>query len=287
MGTIPHKTLRLSVTIPTWSRADTLKLSLTKILECRPAPGEILVHVDAGDEGTARMLEAEFPQVKVLRAAQRLGPGGGRNALAQAASGEWLASFDDDSYPLDADYFARAQALAGEHPKAAVLAAAVVWRGQAPASPEGRAQPARVFENCGCLIRRSAFLSTQGYLPLAQAYGMEEADLALQLLDQGWSILKAPALRVFHDAETQRHGNPETNAAHIRNTALLAFLRYPLKHWTLGLLQTLNRIRYAIQQGRLKGIGAGLLQIPVICWHFRKARRPVSSDTLRRSRRLT
>ena len=100
-------------------------------------------------------------------------------------------------------------------------------------------------------MRRDAFLVTRGYLPLHHAYGMEEADLALQFLDAGRELLYAPALRVYHDTRLEHHASEAVNAAHIRNTALLAYLRYPIPYWALGALQVLNRVRYAAHRGPL------------------------------------
>ena len=83
-------------------------------------------------------------------------------------------------------------------------------------------------------MRRDAFLQTAGYLPLRYAYGMEEVDLALQLLDRGWKIMAASELRVFHDTEMKHHSSPSVNAAQISNVGLLVFLRYPIRYWPLA-----------------------------------------------------
>lgn len=277
----------VSVIIPTWRRPSILAATLHRLLSCTPPPAEILIHVDAGDAETAPTLNHLFgTAVRVFTSDQRQGPGGGRNLLARAASHAILASFDDDSYPSEPDYFTRALALTKQHPHAAVLASSVIWRGQSPAPGSASYFPVRSFENCGCILRRDAFLQTRGYLPLIHAYGMEEADLALQLMDLNYQILFCPALRVFHDTSADRHSDPATNAAHIRNTALLAWLRYPKRYWPLGLAQTLNRTLYAIRKKRFQGICTGLASIPAACWKNCHLRHPVKPTTLRLSRSL-
>jgi GT2 family glycosyltransferase len=115
---------------------------------------------------------------------------------------------------------------------------------------------------------------------------MEEADVSLQLLDAGWSIVKTPALRVFHDSELTHHASPEVNAAHITNTALLAYLRYPFRYWPLGVAQVLNRVRYSLRRKRYDGIGSGMFKIPSIIWRHRKDRKPVKASTISHARRL-
>jgi GT2 family glycosyltransferase len=277
----------VSVIIPTWKRPQQLTKTLDKIYACSPPPSEILIHIDANDtETTETLTNVGYPALRIFIATTRQGPGGGRNLLAREAQQPLLASFDDDSYPMDPDYFSEAVRIMDAHPKAAVLTASVTWRDQVPIPTTSSIVPVRVFENCGCIMRRSVFLQSLGYLPLEQAYGMEEADLALQLLDQGHSILRCPQLRVFHDTTPHRHADPATNAAHIRNTALLAFLRYPLSYWPLGIAQTARRVVYSLKCGRYRGIISGLASIPQTCWKSRHLRKPVHGTTVRLSRSL-
>ncbi len=103
---------------------------LLKIKACNPRPDEILVHVDANQEHVAIAVRHAFPEVKLVCSEECVGPGGGRNKLIAIASNELIASFDDDSYPIDTDYFARALKLFEEFPTASILDAAVYHQGQ-------------------------------------------------------------------------------------------------------------------------------------------------------------
>lgn len=276
-----------SVIIPTYRRTDQLRDLLTRLSQSKLGPGEILVHVDAGDSETPSMLAGQFPKtVAWIQSTSTQGPGGGRNLLVQMATTPLIVSLDDDSWPMDPDFFALAVRMMEQNPKAGIVACAVNVAGAEMKSPEDRLVPVSNFENCGCVIRREAFLQTSGFLPLRHAYGMEEADLSLQILDHGWDILHSDALRVFHDTVMAHHSSPPVNAAHITNTALLAFLRYPRRDWPLGALQVLNRVRYATKVRRFAGIVTGLMAIPSACWRYRHYRKPVRPETLRRSRAL-
>ena len=278
---------KASVIIPTCGRAGILQKNLERILACSPAPGEILVQIDASDVGTATMLEKNFAgRVAWEQSEETTGPGGGRKLLIQRAKNPVVVSFDDDSWPEDGDFFARAVDRIARHPNAAVLACSVRVKGSAR---DSRAQVVRSrasFENCGCVMRREAFGQISGYVPLRYAYGMEELDVALQLLDRGWSIRYAPDLRVYHDTEMNHHPSAEGNAAQITNTALLAFLRYPASLWPLGVAQTFNRVRYALSVGRFRGIAKGLAAIPFAFWKYRGKREPVKKQTVELARRL-
>ena len=274
-----------SVVIPTFHRHEKLQGALIRIFNCKPNPKEVLVHVDAGDHEPQQLLEKFIcGRVRWVCASSTQGPGGGRNILIQMADSPWIVSFDDDSWPESPDFFKRLEKVIKANPKAGVLALPINVRGQKPTYWSDEIQQASCFENCGCAIRREAFIQTDGFLPLRHAYGMEEADVSLQLLDKGWQILNVPDLWVYHDTGMVHHASAPVNAAQITNTALLAFLRYPVKMWLLGILQTLNRVKYAISMGRFEGIMKGLWDIPFFCWKYRVARKPVKAETLELAR---
>jgi GT2 family glycosyltransferase len=275
------------VIIPTYRRDRQLAAVLQRLFSCNPAPLEVLVHVDAGDQETPKMLEQSFlGKVKWICASSSSGPGGGRNVLIKMAQTPWVVSFDDDSWPESPDFFERLGKVFAAYPNAGVLAFPINVRGQKPAHWPAEIQQASCFENCGCAIRREAFLQADGFLPLRHAYGMEEADVSLQLLDKGWQILNVPDLWVYHDTGMEHHASAPVNAAQITNTALLAFLRYPINLWPLGILQTINRVKYAISVRRFRGILKGLLDIPFACWKYRSSRKPVKAKTVQLARKL-
>jgi GT2 family glycosyltransferase len=277
----------LTIVIPTFARGSQLAEMLDRLLKTARISARILVHVDAGDNETPNILEKDFHgAVEWVCASSTKGPGGGRNVLIEMAQTPWVVSFDDDSWPETPDFFDCLEQLISQNPKAGVLAFPTNVRGQKPAHLPSTIQKASCFENCGCAIRCEAFMQTRGFLPLRHAYGMEEADVSLQLLDKGWDILNVPDLWVYHDTGMEHHASPQVNAAQITNTALLAFLRYPVSYWPLGILQVTNRVKYAISVGRYRGILKGLWDIPGACWKYRKERQPVKRETIALARAL-
>jgi GT2 family glycosyltransferase len=278
----------VSALIPTYNRIDKLEQCLQTILSCDPLPSEIIIHIDGGDYETEPFLISQnYPLVSWISSSTTQGPGGGRNKLIKEAKFTILAGFDDDSWPLDKDYFKIAAETFALYPQASVINCQEIRPDDLSRPPRNnQIKEVNCFQNCACLIRREAFLQTSGYLPLRYAYGMEEADVALQFLDHGWQILESFNLRVFHDTQLTHHNNPSINAAHIANIALLAYLRYPFNYCPLGILQVLNRIRYAASVGRWNGISQGLWEIPHLLWHYRHQRHPVQINTLALSRKL-
>lgn len=277
----------ISVVIPTWRRTDQLLPTLGKLLECDPVPDEILVHVDAGDrESASAMREAYGDSVGIIESISTQGPGGGRNLLITRARNPYFASFDDDSWPLRRDYFMRATRLLDSHPEAAVVTATILYGMDDSSAGDDSSRRVSSFEGCGHVGRCQAFREIPGYVPLRYAYGMEEADVALQLMDLGWEIRKSGSLRVYHDTELTHHASPALNAAQITNMALKAYLRYPVRYWPYGVLQVLNRVKYSLQSGRYRGIVSGLISIPDQCLRHRGSRSALKTSTISLARSL-
>ena len=271
----------ITATVAAYQRVGKTLVTIRRLLGCQPAPDEVLVHVDANQTHCADAIRAEFPDVPVLMSAEAVGPGGGRNKLIAAARNELVATFDDDSYPLDNDFFARAQFLMQTYPEAALITGAITHRNEEAREDRPVVFKTASFIACGVVMRRSAFLKVGGFVPLTIAYGMEEEDLSVRLLEQGWTQLSSSWLRIYHDSDLGHHNTPEVTAATIANLALLAWLRYPKLYWSYGLLQVLNRVRYCIGVGRFAGIGRGFALIPGHLWRHRSYRVPVSARAMK------
>lgn len=274
-------TCAVTVTIPTYNRRDQLLEALEKISSCRPQPSEIIVHIDGNDTVTHRALQNSlFQNIKIIKSSIQVGPGGGRNRAIAEAKNDIVASFDDDSYPIDSDYFSRLLQLFDRFPKVAVIGAAIYHQNE-PIEPDVElAQWVADFVGCGCAYRKAAFLQTAGYVQLPIAYDMEEVDLSLRLHDLGWQILRSPWLRVFHNTALDHHLNPKITAASITNRALLAYLRYPPKYWGFAIAQCFNRILWLLRHQRRAGILQGLFAIPGAIHQNQQHRHRVSEQSL-------
>lgn len=271
----------ISAIVTAYERVDQTLATLRILQSCVPAPDEILVHVDANQTACENAIRNAFPGIQILRSVEQVGPGGGRNKLVKAAQGEFVASFDDDSYPIDSDYFARALQIFKKFPEASLVCAALYHAGESIGLDERSAHWTADFSGAACIYRRQAFLDAGNYVPLPVAYGMEEVDLAIRLHSQGGRILTTPWLRVFHDTDLKRHGDPKVTAGSIANLALLAYLRYPVSLWGIGVGQCANRLLWLLRHGRRRGILKGVTMIPSHLRANRGYRLPVSKQVVR------
>ncbi|MEO3707157.1 glycosyltransferase family 2 protein [Trichormus azollae] len=274
-------TCKVTVIIPTYNRLAKLLETLDKILNCNPRPDEIIIHIDGNDNTTEEELKSRnFQTVKIIKSSIQVGPGGGRNLAITHATNPIIASFDDDSYPLDTNYFERLTKIFDSFPTAAIFLAKIFHLHETilPAKPTSRW--VSDFIGCGCAYRKEVFQQTTGYVNLPVAYGMEEVDLSLRLHHMRWGILESSWLRVFHNTQLEHHNNPRITAASIANLILLAYLRYPILFCWLGIGQCLSRIFWLIRYGRTSGIVEGLFLIPKLIRQYHHQRQPISAKSL-------
>jgi len=255
-------------------------MTVRNLKACEPPPAEIIVHVDGNQTACASAVRAAFPTARVILSQPNIGPGGGRNKLIAAAASPIVASFDDDSYPLDRDYFERLALLFDHFPEATVIAARIYHINEAVQEPEAAAEWVADFPGGACAYRREAFVQTGGYVPLPMAYGVEEVDLALRLREFRGRVLQTSWLRVLHDTDRVRHSDPRVTAASVANLALLTYLRYPVTLWAIGFGQCLNRIRWLLRNGRWQGIVGGIVSIPSHVLKYHAYRKPVSTKAV-------
>ena len=267
--------------VAAWNRIPETLETLRRICECSPAASEIIVHIDGKRHSCKTAIATSFPNVRLLISEQIIGPGGARNRMVEAAGEEIIASFDDDSCPIDRDYFQRVCLIFENFPEVSVIGAAVYERNITVKADARTASYASDFIGCGCAYRRAAFLAAGGYVPLPVAYGMEEVDLALRLHARGHQILRTQWLRVFHDTNLKRHADPKITAASIANLALVAYLRYPVSLWCVGLLQMIRRTVWLIRARRFQGVVCGWFSVPKLLLQYRsyRAKLPLSAIT--------
>lgn len=263
-----EQNIPVAVVIPTYNRGTRVCDTLEKVYACDPRPAEIWVHVDQSDGRLETILTNRFPDVRVLSSMARVGPGGGRHRCFAACTTPIAVSFDDNSYPVDTDFFACVVALFKQHPDAAVIGATIWHRDQLEIPIATTFARALSFTGCGHALLLSAYRDVQGYVPRPIAYGLEETDLSLQLFAAKYNIYTSGQLRVFHDTKLKHHQSPEITECVVANAALFAFLRYPIWLWPYGLLQVISTVIYCLRVGRWRGVPAGLGRITSDCIAF-------------------
>src|SRR5262249_15684686 len=147
-----QRAVKISAIVTAYERVEQTLATLRVIQSCVPPPDEILVHVDAHQVACEKAARETFTGVRILCSDDRVGPGGGRNKLVEAAQFEFIASFDDDSYPIDSDYFERALRMFEKFPDASLICAALYHAGESIGLDERRAQWTADFSGGACIF---------------------------------------------------------------------------------------------------------------------------------------
>lgn len=273
-------TAPVAVIIPTYNRGRAVISVLERVLSCDPQPAEIWVHVDRADGVLERLLIERFPGVHILSSPGRLGPGGGRHRCLLACGVPYAVSLDDDSWPVDPDFFGAIEPLFSSYSKAAIFGASI-WHRAEPEIRRTRAvRRVASYVGCGHAVRVAAYRDIRGYLARPMAYAIEESDVGLQLFVKGWQVFFAEELRVYHDTDRAHHEAAEVTASTITNLALLAFLHYPAIDLGRGAAQVANRVAYSMRRGRTRGVASGVGGIVMECYRNRALRAPIRHEAL-------
>lgn len=256
----------VSVAIPCFEGQSRLLRTLEVLARCVPAPAEVLIHADGGWKPELPV-DRDWPwAIRVLHSEKAIGPGGGRQRLIEAAAHDVVASFDDDAWPLDTDYFAKALAVMEAFPSCAVMSPAVSLPNQRGPTRAQQAWEARCYEGSASVHRRSLHLTLPGFVPVQGAYGLEEADLSLQARTRGLLILACPWLQAWH--ERPMHEDAHGLCAWIRNELVLGWLRFPrlLQPWSW--VRALKRLRRDSRKVSPLSLLRSALTAPALCAEF-------------------
>lgn len=281
-------TTRATVVITTKNRKDELRIAVRSAVE-QTAKAEILVIDDGSTDGSAEMIRAEFPQVRLNRVEKSLGLIVQRNRAAELATGDIIISMDDDaafSTPRVVEQTLR------DFSSPRVGAVAIPFIN---VNKENTLQQRGRDDNtvmCGNdyigtahAVRRDLFLRLGGYRGYLFHQG-EERDFCIRMLDEG-HVVRFGRSDPIHHFESPRRDFRRMDLFGRRNDILYMWYNVPWPMFPPHLIGTTFRgvvfgfkVRrpWRMIQGLFKGYGAMLHEIG--------KRRPVRRQTYELSRLL-
>jgi glycosyltransferase involved in cell wall biosynthesis len=151
----------ISVVIPTYNRANCLPRALESVLAQTHPVEEICVVDDGSTDGTAQLLQSNYPQVNYYRQENR-GVSAARNLGINNTQGRWLAFLDSDDEWLP-DKIEKQLSEFTQHPSYKLIHCDEIWirNGvRVNAMDKHEKSGGEIFENCLplCAISPSAAL---------------------------------------------------------------------------------------------------------------------------------
>ena len=254
-----------SIVIATKNRKEELRKAISSAIAQSAGP-EVLVIDDGSTDGTADMVQTEFPMVRLERSAESVGYIVQRNRAAHLASGDVLFSLDDDAEFSTPNVVA--QTLNDfDDPRIGAVAVPYVEPKKADRLMQ-RAPDASgtwvtdTFSGTAHAVRRDLFLSLGGYREPLFHQG-EEGDFAIRLLSAGYVVRLGRSDSIVH-WESPKRDFRRMDFYGTRNSVLFQWQNVPLGALPLGFLATtFNCLRWTLKPARfwvrLQGIWAGYL----------------------------
>jgi len=292
-------TARATIVIVSYNTCDLLRSCLTA-LRTHASQYPVIVVDNASADGSAAMVEREFPTVRVLRNSQNLGFGAANNRALAEITTDYLFILNSDTW-LDSDPLPALSRTLDVNPNAAVVGCGV-------RSSDGTVQrSARHFPSASQCLRNLVALPdanpnslvdvdyVDGAAMLARTAALrgidgfdqrfflyfEDADLCRRLHDRGWRVLYDPVVHVVH------HGGGSTRRGSRSDDRLRweALARYASLHfgWTQYLAfwcaRSLELMRQTVTGG-MRWVAGGDLEARQMCisalrylgWHPRLLR---------------
>jgi GT2 family glycosyltransferase len=226
----------LSIIIVNWNVKELLRCCLHSILAAHQAAPdlalEIIIVDSASGDGSPQMVQAEFPQVRLIASDRNLGYAGGNNTGAAAAQGRYLFLLNPDTV-VQPDALSRLVQYMDAHPTVGAVGPQLLWPdGEVQSSrrrlptlgslfwestllgqwfPHNRyiaaytmagvapdhVQPVDWLMGAALFIRRETWLRVG---PLEEAFFMyfEETDWCRRCRAAGWQIHYLPEARLIH-----------------------------------------------------------------------------------------
>jgi glycosyltransferase involved in cell wall biosynthesis len=278
-----------TVVITTKNRCEDLRNALESVMAQRGTTIETIVIDDGSDDGTAEMVRATFPSVRLERREKSAGLIVRRNEGARLAAAPVIVSIDDDATFPSPDTIA--QTLA-EFDSPLVGAVAIpfinvnqdtVVRQRAP--DDGRLYEIFAYIGTAHAVRRDLFNQLGGYREYF-FHQNEELDLCIRLMDAGY-IVRVGRADPIHHFESPKRVRSRMTIYGRRNDILFTMLNVPAIDLPVHLAGTSYKgLAAGIRQGHpvwaiqglLRGYGAALARLGL--------RRPVSRATYKRFRAL-
>ncbi len=280
----------VSVVILNYNRKEILRQCLASALALDWPHLEWIVVDNASTDGSAEMVETEFgDSIQTIRREVN-SVTTARNEGFRAARGRFILSLDNDILLPDKQVLHKGLALFAEFPEVGLLAFRIGdpqnagrylhehwWHPVPFEQGKDRFFYTSYFPEAAILIRSEAFERTGGY-DEAFFMGVEQGDLALKLLREGFLMLYCPTLGCV---EVEVRGQLALRKSRIhylnmRNKLWTAWKHYPLGRglrYAMGRVtaSALRSIRHGWVDYFLAGLKDGLLAPPVI----RQQRRPL------------
>lgn len=243
-----------TIAILNYQRADVLRQAIRQALAQDYPELEVLVVDNASTDGSDRLVETEFPAVRLVRLPENIGCAA-RNAGVAAAKGEIVLTIDNDVLLTTPHDVRTVVEIFRQRPRVGCVNFMVLdgdgrlsrrdWCH--PRDGERFAEdefPTDMILEGASAIRRGVFEEAGGYWP-PLFLGHEGLDLALRVLDAGHELLYTPRVRVRHLASPDARPSSRIYYTFTRNAVWIALRHHRPGRATGAIARSLALMAFA------------------------------------------
>lgn len=186
----------VSVLILTWNRCSFVLKAIESVYNQSYHPIEVIIVDSASSDGTVEAINDRFPNIRIIKLYKNLGCPEGRNIGLANCTGEIIFSLDDDAW-LESTTIERCVKKFSSDPNIGVIACNVIDKGERVILRNSNTYYTYLFSGGAFTIKREV-LDKAGYFPSDFFRQAEESDLALRIIEAGYSIIFEPKAMVYH-----------------------------------------------------------------------------------------
>jgi N-acetylglucosaminyl-diphospho-decaprenol L-rhamnosyltransferase len=248
-------TLDLSVVVVSWNTIDLLRNCLTTVsAHVAGVNAEIIVVDNASSDGSATMVEREFPRIRLIRNTHNVGFACANNLAIRISLGRYVLLLNSDTVVAGGAVPALTKFM-DDHPEAGACGPRLIRPDGLPQAYSFGGDPApsylarrAIFRflfrrdlhkwdsdevrrvdwvSGACLLARRATIDQVGLLDEAMFMYFEDNDWCRRMRQAGWQIYHCPFVSVVHVGGQSLVNNPSARAAYYQSLQ-----RFYQKHYS-------------------------------------------------------
>lgn len=218
----------ISIIVPTWNQNESLTKFCEELLKQTFNDYKIYI-IDDCSEISQKQFVPNSEKIEFIRSKRNLGQSAQRNIGISKAKGSLILCMDDDAFFIETTALEKISAYFKPN------IGCVFFKIKEPG--KGWLNPSlKNFEEignhmtCACVYSAEAIKKVGGFNPIFHSYG-EETDVSLKLIKQGFKLIFAENVKVFHNYQPKKrskewHKRLSRNST--RNDLSNLIIHYPL-----------------------------------------------------------
>jgi GT2 family glycosyltransferase len=261
------------IIVPTYNRYSLLPLFFKK-LEPLDREQYTLWLIDDASPLIDESIIPVWHNIRFIKLSQNIGQAGARNVAIEKGDAPYLISLDDDAWFETADHiFEDITKGFHDYSDAGCLMFNI-------ATPNTNYKPPKngielpLHVTCGCAYRREAIVKIGGFSSILQGQ-VEETDISIRLIKEGYKIKSYYSVKVFHDFDPSTRSLQwylNIRFKNTRNDLAVVYMNYPFPQVILHLFgKALSHLKFSVTYRKsiifafvttIKGVLAFLIWLP-------------------------